>query len=120
MTAEITNRLVDAGISHSAAIAKAALFDEAMRGLSNIVGAGVSNPLAWCMPGRIEFLGKHSDYAGGRSLICAIERGICLVASPREDSALCIVDATRKSDTVFTIGPDLRPPSGNWTNYPMT
>jgi len=27
------------------------------------------------VPGRIEVLGKHTDYAGGRSLVCATERG---------------------------------------------
>ena len=35
------------------------------------------------VPGRIEFLGKHTDYAGGRSLVCATERGITLHVTPR-------------------------------------
>ena len=30
---------------------------------------------AFFVPGRIECLGKHTDYAGGRSLICAVELG---------------------------------------------
>src|SRR3954469_11127256 len=40
---------------------------------------------AWWVPGRIEFLGKHTDYAGGRSLVCATERGFAVVARPRAD-----------------------------------
>jgi galactokinase len=119
MTAELTNRLVDAGLSPTAAISKAALFAKASNALRTSAAAAGAG-LSFFIPGRIEFLGKHTDYAGGRSLICAIERGICLAASPREDPVLRIIDATRKSETAFTIAPDLRPPSGNWTNYPMT
>lgn len=36
----------------------------------------------WIVPGRIEVLGKHTDYAGGRSLLCTVSRGIALVARP--------------------------------------
>ena len=28
------------------------------------------------VPGRIEILGKHVDYAGGRSLVCAVDRAV--------------------------------------------
>ncbi|PHY02432.1 MAG: hypothetical protein CK530_06070 [Planctomycetaceae bacterium] len=27
------------------------------------------------VPGRIEVLGKHTDYCGGRSIVCAVEQG---------------------------------------------
>ena len=27
------------------------------------------------IPGRIEVLGKHTDYCGGSSIVCAIDRG---------------------------------------------
>jgi galactokinase len=36
-------------------------------------------------PGRIEIFGKHTDYAGGHSLLAAVPRGIALVARPRTD-----------------------------------
>lgn len=45
------------------------------------------------VPGRIEVLGKHTDYAGGRSLLCAVERGFCITASPRADIAVNVVSA---------------------------
>jgi galactokinase len=31
---------------------------------------------SWFVPGRVEVFGKHTDYAGGRSLVCAVPRGI--------------------------------------------
>ena len=34
------------------------------------------------VPGRIELLGKHTDYAGGSSLLVAVERGFTLEAHP--------------------------------------
>ena len=42
---------------------------------------------AFFVPGRIEVLGKHTDYAGGRSLLCAAEQGFCLVAAAQERPA---------------------------------
>ena len=62
--------------------ANASLFDLALSALESR-GADVR---AWWVPGRIEFLGKHTDYAGGRSLLCATERGFAVVAVPRADS----------------------------------
>ena len=35
----------------------------------------------WFVPGRVEVLGKHTDYAGGRSLLAAVNRGISVEAS---------------------------------------
>jgi len=48
---------------------------------------------AFRVPGRIEVLGKHTDYAGGRSLLCAIERGIVVCVAPRADALVRIRNA---------------------------
>src|SRR6186713_2947886 len=48
---------------------------------------------AWFVPGRIEVFGKHTDYAGGRSLVAAVPRGFAIVASPREDGRVRALDA---------------------------
>lgn len=74
--------------------------------------------LGW--PGRIEFLGKHTDYAGARSLICALERGFCVAASVRDDSRVRITDAARNDRLEFSMCPELIPRAGHWSNYPMT
>ena len=77
-------------------------------------------PVAWFVPGRIEVLGKHTDYAGGRSLICAIERGIRIVARARIDDRVRIVDAQREA----TFDSSLRAIHGatmdDWFVYPST
>ena len=34
--------------------------------------------MKWFVPGRLEVLGKHTDYAGGRSLLAAVDRGVTI------------------------------------------
>ena len=70
-----------AGLRAEAAASKRALFARARGALR----AGGPQPAAFFVPGRIEVLGKHTDYAGGRSLLCAAEQGFCLVAAARSD-----------------------------------
>jgi len=72
------------------------------------------------VPGRIEVLGKHTDYAGGRTLTCAAERGFAVSYRPRDDGRLRLVDARDGRQAEFAIGPAIEPPVGHWTNYPMT
>ncbi len=72
------------------------------------------------VPGRLEVLGKHTDYAGGRSLLCAAERCIVFAARPRSDARVRIVDAVSKGEADFRITPDLVGAKGHWANYPMT
>jgi galactokinase len=72
------------------------------------------------VPGRIEFLGKHTDYAGGRSLVCAVEKGLIVAFSPRADRAVRIVDLKNNAQISFDISADLSPAIGHWSNYPMT
>jgi galactokinase len=72
------------------------------------------------VPGRLEVLGKHTDYAGGRSLLCATERGIVFAAAPRADDRVRAVDAVSGTDIEFVIGPALRAEPGHWANYPTT
>jgi len=35
----------------------------------------------YVVPGRVELVGKHVDYAGGRSITCAVDRGITATSS---------------------------------------
>lgn len=74
--------------------------------------------VAWFVPGRVEVIGKHTDYAGGRSLVAAVERGICCTGAPRADGRLSIFDASRGSSVL--LDPDQSPPAINWANYPLT
>jgi galactokinase len=94
--------------------ARDGLFDLARTALARTPTAQVF------VPGRLEFLGKHTDYAGGRSLICAIERGIAAVVSPRRDRTIRVIDATEGAVVEFGLSAELAPTLGHWSNYPMT
>ncbi len=119
MSGAFARPLVTAGMSSAAASAKDELFTAAVDALRAHDVSGESLA-AWFSPGRIEVLGKHTDYAGGRSLLCAVERGVCLVASPRADGMVRVIDARLNDSATFPFGPDIEPPMGHWSNYPMT
>ena len=77
----------------------------------------------WIVPGRIEVLGKHVDYAGGRSLLCAVERGIVVVAAPRSDRNVTLRDARRRESLVIPLDPSPFPSTQAplpWSVYPRT
>src|SRR4026208_1975112 len=85
-------KLIDLGVSEAEAIAKTTLYEQADAALDSL-GAHRARWALW-VPGRIEILGKHTDYAGGRSLVCALERGFCVQVAPRRDSIVrtCSID----------------------------
>jgi len=73
------------------------------------------------VPGRVEFLGKHTDYAGGRSLLMAVGRGFRMAAVPRTDKLLRVRDAARDEDVQqFTLGQTPAHEPGHWVNYVAT
>ena len=118
--AAVADRLVAAGMSAEAADGKATLFDRADAAHSTLAGSGRVGPIRFFVPGRVEVLGKHTDYAGGRSLLCAAERGICLVASSRSDRRLRIADAAggERLDLSLDLGDATEHPG--WEIYPAT
>lgn len=68
------------------------------------------------IPGRIEVVGKHTDYCGGRSIVCAIDRGFHAEVAPRSDSLVVL----KNHDSAETISVDLsdpKAPPGHWANY---
>jgi galactokinase len=109
--------LIRAGMSQGEADRKAG----SLRLLSQTVARmNERRARAYFVPGRIEVLGKHVDYAGGQSLTCATEQGFCLVASPRDDWRVRIVEPNSRLEASFPLDPGLEPWAGDWTNYPMT
>ena len=82
-------------------------------------------PMAFWVPGRIEVLGKHTDYGGGRSLLCAVERGISALVRPRDADApnerlVRIRDATSGETVQLDLTSDTPRAPGTWANYPIT
>jgi galactokinase len=120
-TDELALQLSRTGLGPEASESKARLFAKAVAALSVTGQAGHAPPsLAFFVPGRIEVLGKHTDYAGGRALVAAAERGFCMVAQPRDDRRMIVIDA-RSGETIrFQVDPELQPQAGSWSNYPMT
>jgi len=85
----LESRLVRLGLDASRASGFAAA-------AKRLIEAGISpstRAFAFWVPGRIEVAGKHTDYAGGRSLLCAANRGFAVVSAERED-AVCRIFAT--------------------------
>jgi galactokinase len=112
----IADQLTSAGLSDREAEAKARLFEAAERRLEGHSGGDIWR---WFIPGRIEVLGKHTDYAGGRSLLCAVERGFCLVARAREDRVVRIADAVLGVEALLPLSGDAgAAEEGSWTAYP--
>jgi galactokinase len=97
--------LVAAGMSLREAQSKVALFAECATALAALHHdrGPMSEPLAFFVPGRIEVLGKHTDYAGGRSLLCAVERGFVVLATPRDDAIICAVAVQRGEERAISL-----------------
>jgi galactokinase len=108
------------GLRSSASEALAALFGTSADLLQTLGHAAGEAAVALFVPGRIEVLGKHTDYAGGRSLLAAAEYGFCLLAIPRDDGLVRIGDGALVESVDFELSPDLAPEMGHWSNYPMT
>lgn len=116
----LDERLAAIGLGGHEVPRKLELFVRADAALRELGGRTEGDMYRFWVPGRIEFMGKHTDYAGGRSLLCAIERGICIVARGRRDSIVRVRDA-RSGDTVDAVlGPATTPPPGHWSAYPLT
>ena len=92
------------------------LLTQAERGL----GPGAPPTAAWFVPGRIEFLGKHTDYAGGRSLVCATEQGFALMARVRADRLVRVAALGADQVAELPLDPELPIPAGTWVAYPAT
>ncbi len=118
---ELATQLFTTGLSRGACQSKAALLVRAASALSVTREAQSGRqPLGFFVPGRIEVLGKHTDYAGGRTMVAAVERGFCVAALPRDDRQMIVIDAASGETIVFAIDPDLTPQTIKWSNYPMT
>ena len=84
----VTDGLAARGLGEEEAAAHAERFAGCARTLLETGLPRDAPARALFVPGRIEVLGKHTDYAGGSSLVAAPERGVCLVAADRDDATV--------------------------------
>ncbi|MGH9400041.1 MAG: galactokinase family protein [Thermoanaerobaculia bacterium] len=105
----IARLLAEAGLSEPEAARKGALFATLPAAETRLF-----------VPGRIEILGKHTDYAGGRSLLCAVERGFCVAASPREGRLVRLRDVRRGLEAEVRLEAGRAAPENGWVLYAAT
>ncbi len=110
-------RLLSVGLNASEARRKKELFTQVDAALASASEAPRESAKRWFVPGRIEVLGKHTGYAGGRSLLCAVGRGFCVSAAPRTDQVVRILDVGRGLTTEVPLDPDLAPDATGWEVY---
>jgi len=129
-SAALAASLVERGLDPSERHAKEALFEQALARFSKMAASPAANarvsatvgsdPWAWWVPGRLEVFGTHTDYAGGRTLVCAVPRGFAVIARPRADGILHVIDARRDQDVLLTVSDVervLQSPSLGWRRY---
>jgi galactokinase len=114
MAIELIRQLQAGGFDAEDAASRARLIDDALTALSRAAAAPAER--AWFVPGRVEVFGKHTDYAGGRSLVGAVPRGFAVAARPRTDGIVRVVDA-RWADEVEVDPADDRTVYTGWRNY---
>src|SRR5687768_8126627 len=71
-------------------------------------------------PGRIEFIGNHTDYNGGLVLGAAIEQQVEVAIAGRTDGRW-IFASEKEPETVTVLAGAIEPQTGNssWANYPL-
>jgi galactokinase len=112
---ELAAALETRGMAADDAAAKVQLFEQckAMRGR-----LGWAPPqAAWWIPGRLEVFGKHTDYAGGRTLVAALPRGFALIAAPSQGRAHRVTVADAVSGEVATLPAAPQHQQPHWAHY---
>ena len=89
---KVVERLQAAGLVAPAVAGAIQLHGQALSAL------GREAEFAWWVPGRIEVLGKHTDYAGGRVLNCATDLGLVVLAAPNTVGRVRVISSGRRSE----------------------
>jgi galactokinase len=73
----------------------------------------------YVVPGRVELVGKHVDYAGGRSLTCAVDRAITASATPLRETVVRVSEEGRRGtvEVPLLAGVERTHGSARWSSY---
>lgn len=93
-------------------------FESLERQFQERYGAGDA-PRVFYSPGRVNLIGEHIDYHGGRVLPCGIDRGTALMIRPSTDDVIKL--ASSNVDLVAILSPDQckQKIGEHWVNYPL-
>ncbi len=69
------------------------------------------------VPGRVELVGKHTDYAGGRSLTCATPFQMHAKAAALADSVMRVRDLRGRTSVDVALDPSAAPTAARWSVY---
>ena len=116
---EDRDQLLRVGMSSAQATAKAALLKRCDAALDALKARKTKRHSVW-VPGRIEVLGKHTDYAGGRSLLTTVERGFCVRVATRSDARIRAVDVRNHETCETALEEGAEGATGSWSNYVAT
>lgn len=116
---EDRDQLLRVGMSPAQATAKSALLKRCDAALDALGARKGKRHSVW-VPGRIEVLGKHTDYAGGRSLLVTVERGFCVRVATRTDARIRAVDVKNGQQCETALAATASGAAGEWSNYVAT
>ena len=116
----VGDALVAHGFLPTAADERESSFAQCAAALDTIAAPSGRRRVQVWAPGRIEVFGKHTDYAGGRSLLTAVERGFSVVAAPRTDAQIRVLDPTTGNSCESLLDASASAPDGHWSNYVAT
>jgi galactokinase len=120
MTDCYQDTLTKAGMGAGSAQAKACLFAQCLEYMAAAGETESTEPLYQAfVPGRIEFLGKHTDYAGGRSLVTAVDLGFNLAVRRRTDRLVRIHNVFQQETLEFSLDAIPAAKPNTWTVYPL-
>src|SRR5262249_3124056 len=70
-------------------------------------------------PGRINLIGEHVDYNGGRVLPCALSKGTYLLLRQKEDAAVHLASESRPTRLEISLEEIHSKVGSDWWNYPL-
>jgi galactokinase len=119
--ARSAERLAELGLDAPDVESRRVLFELVLSRFTDLV-VGAPEHVLW-VPGRLEVFGKHTDYAGGRTLVSAVPRGFAMAIRRRSDTRMRVVDAGRvesasfETDSAAAMMPAV---SKGWRHYVQT
>jgi galactokinase len=111
-TDAVAEALAGAGFLDTDVLSRRALLKQAEAGLARL---SARPRWRFLVPGRLEVLGKHTDYGGGRTLVAAVPRGFAVAAAPRGDRLVRAYDA--RNDELCEIDLDDSDALRGWRSY---